>query len=219
MKLIVIFPGWGTTESLYQKIDLQGYEVLVVDSFDEEDLVQEIRRENPTEINFLGWSLGSILAFKYLKSFEVNKLILLAPTLYFLEDQPKIVVKKMIRDLKRNQFKMLVNFSRLNFYNKNSYQDYLVEYKNELQKLDQDYLEDGLKFLLEEDLREMDVVKGITPLIVIGKEDQIINNTSSKQVLDYFKDYSVHTLEGVGHNLLYEAEDRINNLIRGYLND
>ena len=219
MKLMVVFPGWGTSRSLYQELKLVGYELFIVDFFDKKSLMQEIASLNPTEINFLGWSLGTIMALKYLNGFKVNKLILLAPTLYFLENQPSTVIKKMIRDLARNKLRTLVNFSRLNFYDKGLYQDYLTQYKGEIKELSSNYLEEGLEFLLEEDLRDISIIEDIRPLVIMGKEDQIITNSSSKQVLDCFIYYDFYMLEGVGHNILYEAEVEVNNLIREYLND
>jgi|GEM_PF-1577124 len=219
MKLMVVFPGWGTSRSLYQELKLVDYELFIVDFFDKKSLMQEIASLNPTEINFLGWSLGTIMALKYLNGFKVNKLILLAPTLYFLENQPSTVIKKMIRDLARNKLRTLVNFSRLNFYDKGLYQDYLTQYKGEIKELSSNYLEEGLEFLLEEDLRDISIIEDIRPLVIMGKEDQIITNSSSKQVLDCFIYYDFYMLEGVGHNILYEAEVEVNNLIREYLND
>jgi len=219
MKLMVVFPGWGTSRSLYQELKLVDYELFIVDFFDKKSLMQEIASLNPTEINFLGWSLGAIMALKYLNGFKVNKLILLAPTLYFLENQPSTVIKKMIRDLARNKLRTLVNFSRLNFYDKGLYQDYLTQYKGEIKELSSNYLEEGLEFLLEEDLRDISIIEDIRPLVIMGKEDQIITNSSSKQVLDCFIYYDFYMLEGVGHNILYEAEVEVNNLIREYLND
>ncbi|PRX35581.1 pimeloyl-ACP methyl ester carboxylesterase [Orenia metallireducens] len=219
MKLMVVFPGWGTSRSLYQELKLVGYELFIVDFFDKKSLMQEIASLNPTEINFLGWSLGAIMALKYLNGFKVNKLILLAPTLYFLENQPSTVIKKMIRDLARNKLRTLVNFSRLNFYDKGLYQDYLTQYKGEIKELSSNYLKEGLEFLLEEDLRDISIIEDIRPLVIMGKEDQIITNSSSKQVLDCFIYYDFYMLEGVGHNILYEAEVEVNNLIREYLND
>jgi len=219
MKLMVVFPGWGTSRSLYQELKLEGYELFIVDFFDKKSLMQEIVSLNATEINFLGWSLGAIMALKYLNEFKVNKLILLAPTLYFLENQPRILVKKMIRDIKRDKLKTLINFNKLNFYNKNSYQEYLREYGEKLNKLDSNYLELGLKYFLEEDLRDISIIEDIRPLVIMGKGDQIITNSSSKQVLDCFKGYELYMLDRVGHNMLYEAEVEVNNLIREYLND
>jgi pimeloyl-ACP methyl ester carboxylesterase len=219
MKLMVVFPGWGTSRSLYQELKLVGYELFIVDFFDKKSLMQEIASLNPTEINFLGWSLGAIMALKYLNGFKVNKLILLAPTLYFLENQPSTVIKKMIRDLARNKLRTLVDFSRLNFYDKGLYQDYLTQYKGEIKELSSNYLKEGLEFLLEEDLRDISIIEDIRPLVIMGKEDQIITNSSSKQVLDCFIYYDFYMLEGVGHNILYEAEVEVNNLIREYLND
>jgi pimeloyl-ACP methyl ester carboxylesterase len=219
MKLMVLFPGWGTSRSLYEGLKLEGYELLIVDSFDKESLVQEIVRRNPSEINFLGWSMGTMMALRYLNDFRVNKLILLAPTLYFLKNQPKIVVKKMIRDIERNKLRTLINFSRLNFYNKSFYEDYLEKYRKELKELDSNYLKEGLRLLLEEDLRDMNIIEGVRPLVVVTKEDEIITNSSSKQVLEFFKDYDFYILEGVGHNMIYEAEKEVNELIRRYLVD
>ncbi|OCL25512.1 hypothetical protein U472_14315 [Orenia metallireducens] len=219
MKLMVLFPGWGTSRSLYEGLKLEGYELLIVDSFNKESLVQEIVRRNPSEINFLGWSMGTMMALRYLNDFRVNKLILLAPTLYFLKNQPKIVVKKMIRDIERNKLRTLINFSRLNFYNKSFYEDYLEKYRKELKELDSNYLKEGLRLLLEEDLRDMNIIEGVRPLVVVTKEDEIITNSSSKQVLEFFKDYDFYILEGVGHNMIYEAEEEVNELIRRYLVD
>ena len=136
-------------------------------------------------------------ALKFLKYFIVDKLILLAPTLNFLENQPEIIVKKMKRNLKANKLETLEDFTKLNFHQKNSYQNYIQQY--------------------QENLSDSNIKQELTPLIITGEEDQIIKNESSKRVLDKFETSKYYTLSGVGHNLIYEAENRVNQLIKDYL--
>ncbi|GAB6099353.1 alpha/beta hydrolase [Halanaerocella petrolearia] len=219
MKLVVLFPGWGTPKDLYKKIDFIEYKTLFVDFFDLDRLKQEINKRNPKKVVFVGWSLGAMMALKYFKSFNVDKLILLAPTLNFLDNQPRIIVEKMMRNLKRNKLKTLLNFSRLNFYDVSNFRTYIEDYKEQLTELDIDYLETGLNFLLKEDLNDIEETETITPLMIISNSDQIIKNSSSKQILNKFNNYYFYELEEVGHNLIYETPDRVNKLIRGYLYD
>ncbi len=152
IKLAIIFPGWGSSRSLYQKLDLGDAEFLIVDYFNKSKLIEELNRRQATEIIFMGWSMGAILALKYLSSFKVDKLILLAPTLNFLDNQPEAIVKRIIKSLKRDKLDTLCKFSRMNFYNNDSFYSYQEEYREEIEALDLEYLTEGLYFLLTEDL-------------------------------------------------------------------
>jgi pimeloyl-ACP methyl ester carboxylesterase len=219
MGLIVLFPGWGTTKELYKSLEFEGYELLFIDHFDLNKVIKEIEGRKNGEVVFIGWSLGAMLALKYLKYFKVDKLVLLSPTLNFLENQPKIVVKKMFRDLNRDKLQTLLDFSRLNFYDQTKFKEYSTEYKDKLDQLNLEYLKKGLKFLLTEDLTMIGQVKGLSPLIITATEDQIIKPSKSKKVLDKFKNYHVYKLEKRGHNLIYESNKEVIEIIRGYLSD
>ncbi|WP_027338852.1 alpha/beta fold hydrolase [Halonatronum saccharophilum] len=219
MGLVVLFPGWGTSKKLYKNLDFGEHQILFVDYFDLNRLKEEVKELSEGELIFFGWSLGAMLALKHLKDFEVDKLILISPTLNFLENQPKVVVKKMLRDLRRDKLGLLTNFSRLNFYKNKYFKDYLEKNQGALESLDLDYLEQGLNFLLEEDLRNLKVNDTLNPLIIIGEKDRIMKNLSSRRVLEKFSNYYFYDLEVIGHNLIYEGKKEVNRLIRGYLDD
>ncbi|MGM0472361.1 MAG: alpha/beta fold hydrolase [Bacillota bacterium] len=219
MRLVLLFPGWGTAPELYNKLDLEESEVLTVYLFNQQEILREVNQREPTEIILFGWSLGTLMALEYLSILDVDRLILLAPTLYFLENQPRAIVRRMLKNLRRDKLGALIEFSQLNFYREFILEDYLTEYQSKLEQLDVDYLEEGLKRLIVTDLRELEQIRDIEPLIITASEDEIITNQSSKRVVEKFESVTYHQLEQCGHNLIYEANEEVNRLIRGYLDD
>ena len=217
MKVLVVFPGWGTPKKLYQKLDLAVDQKKVITDFNLIDLKEKLANYKQEQLIFCGWSLGAMRALKCLEYISVDKLILLAPTLNFLENQPEIIVKKMKRNLKANKLETLKDFTKLNFHQKNSYQNYIQQYQKYLKRLDSEKLKRGLDFLLTKDMTDLHIEQELTPLIITGEEDQIIKNKSSKRVVDKFESSKYYTLSGVGHNLIYEAEERVNQIIKNYL--
>ena len=217
MKIAVIFPGWGTPKRLYQKLDFKVDKLLIVDDLDLTTIQQKIASYNSSKISFCGWSLGAMRALNAVKYFEVDNLVLLAPTLNFLENQPEIVVKKMKRNLTRNKLKTLLQFTQLNFYSSSNYQQYIKEYREELQDLNLNYLKEGLDYLLNTDLRELKEKVDNKALVIVGEEDEIISNKSSKKILTKFEESSYFSLPNVGHNLIYEAEEEVNYIIENNL--
>lgn len=217
MREVFIFPGWGTPKRLYEKLAIPDGRTEIITELDLKDNLERITMRREKEVVFLGWSLGAMRALEYLKFFTVDRLILLAPTLYFLDDQAEVIVKKMKRNLAQNKLQTLINFTRLNFSNLDKCRDYLQEYKADLTELDENYLSQGLNFLLKKDLRNFTKIKDIKPLIIVGKEDKVIENSSARKVLASFEGGEYFSFSGVGHNLIYEAEERVNNLIKYYL--
>jgi hypothetical protein len=214
VKLAVVFPGWGTPKSLYAKLELTADKRLVITDFNLKHLQEKIADYNPDQLIFIGWSLGTIRAVQYLENFSVDELILLAPTLYFLENQPEVIMKKMKRDIKIDKLDTLIKFTKENFYNSAKCKDYLQKYKKELSNLKEDNLVAGLDYLLEKDLTDLTVEQSIELLIIVGDRDQVIKNSSFKRVLAKFNVGDYISLANAGHNLIYEQTDKINRLIK-----
>ncbi|BDU50266.1 hypothetical protein [Haliovirga abyssi] len=226
-ELNIIFPGWGSVKEFYlDNLKLKG-KIIVIQDYDLEKIWKNL--ENTIKsydiINIIGWSLGSLIALKLLLGKEekeeekkeikkdiknkINRLILFAPTLKFTETTPKVIVKRMKKNLLRNKEKTLKEFIKLNFYSENNFLEYWEKYKERIINLDTEYLLEGLDILENWDLNYIGINYEILLTIFLGIEDSIIINNNSNKVIEKFKKVKVHKLSNCGHNIIFEKKDEI----------
>lgn len=224
MNIMVIFPGWASTKKLYENLKINVDEFLYADTFDlmkVESRLKSIGYETGRDKIFvLSWSMGTLQAQKFISQNWVDKLILVSPTSEFCMTISPVAVRKMIRDLKRNREQCLREFLSLNFYKQNNFENYINNYFDEINELNQGYLEDGLKFLLNEKIEEYQSLNSsLIPLVIIGKNDLIISSENSMNMVEKIPGEYIFGELICGHNVLYEEYDEVIRLIRGYLND
>jgi len=137
-KSFLIFPGWGTFEKMYDEYNVAGYEKIYIDTLDLDYIESILAKSKKTII--LAWSMGTLLASKFIEKYDVEKAIFVAPTLNFTDSIHKIVVKKMIKDLKNNPNRTLKEFYKINFFKVRNYINFLKEYKEEISALEKSKL-------------------------------------------------------------------------------
>ncbi len=215
-KLAVVFPGWASTNQLYVDFIPKDYDVEFADSF--EIGKSEIDFNKYEYIIFFSWSMGTIQSLKWRQSIMPKKHILISPTLNFTKRNSVKIVQKMIIDLDKNKEKTLKFFIKLNFYDNVKFRSYWGKYKNEIQKLDVLYLKNGLQFLLDENISNLEF-QGENYLILNSKNDKIISIEDAKDVAKKIKMSKMITFENCGHNILYEQKKIALEIIGDYLND
>jgi pimeloyl-ACP methyl ester carboxylesterase len=168
----------------------------------------------------LSWSMGTLLAQNFVARNWVDKLILACTTSDFCATTKPALVKRMIKNLKKDKEKCLKEFLSLNFKNSSSYENYIEDYFEYIFNLDDKYLIQGLEFLLSEKLLEYKSLnRDLKPLVLIAENDSIIvKENSMNMIAKLGGDYIMEEFSS-GHNIFYEAHNDVVRVIRGYLND
>lgn len=216
MKIALIFPGWGVPRKIYDLLDTGDYEKIFIEPGNEK-LAVEISEQNDCETIIIAWSMGTLSAMKIINDINANKIVLMSPTLKFTNSQPEIVVRKMIRDIKKDKHQVLKMFSEMNFYSKENFEKYYSEYGAYFET-DEVKLEDGLKYLLTTDNQDILILSEKEPLILTAEYDNIIKPFDSENAALKFKKSEQVKLK-CGHNMIYEKNDEVNKLLRGYIYD
>ena len=136
----------------------------------------------------VAWSMGAILTLEYLTEFlnkdnNLKGLVIVSGTARFTEDGgyagiPKVLVKRMMKNLKLDSNKTLSQFYRLAFTDneiKAGYLDKLKAFQNRWKGFDRTFLHSGLEYLLNVDLRlQLSSVNIDIPILLVhGRYDEI----------------------------------------------
>ncbi|WP_320046591.1 hypothetical protein [uncultured Ilyobacter sp.] len=208
-KAIVVFKGWGSTNSFYRDF-LEGLDAEIIFS---EDLYQR-NLDDFQEVIAFGWSMGTLDCIRFLRDKKIEKSILIAPTLDFTKTTRALIIKKMIKRLKVEKDGCLRDFIELNFSSSSKFEDYLGEYFEDILKIPDEDLVNGLNKLIEDEVvREKSYQN---PLIILGTKDRVIPEENSKDVIEDFPNAVVYSING-GHNLIYEEREKVYLYIKRYL--
>ncbi len=119
--------GWGFSKEIWkhaglskaQHIELPGHGSSKYTQTDILSLSEEIAKTVPKKSTVIGWSVGATLACLIATRTQVENLILISPTLKFLNlSQPETAIKKFLRDLKRDFRDTVLWFRKLCFNEK-----------------------------------------------------------------------------------------------------
>lgn len=219
MKTALIFKGWASCDTLYDMLDLNEYRKIFIDCENITKLSDLDGKLENDEIIVVGWSLGAMLILQNIEKISAEKIVLISPTLNFLENQPVVVVKKMIKDLRRDKKMVLANFTKLNFYDEEKYAKYINEFSVDIENLNFESLEKGLFYLLEQKIEFVKKINSKNVLIITAEQDKIILPDNSKKVGKYFENVETINIEKCGHNIIYEKTDELNSVLRRFIND
>ncbi len=209
-KALVVFKGWGSTDAIYTKFS----EVFNADIIFSEDLhLQKLNQFD--KIMVLGWSMGTLDCIRFIRENNIEKSVLIAPTLNFTKTTRPLIIKKMIKRLKIERAGCLKDFIELNFSDVLKFEEYLGEYFEDILRTHDDELIAGLTKLMED--RVENVKCNLSPLILLGTEDRVILQENSRDVVESFPNAVVQMIDG-GHNLIYESWDQIEEAVKKYLN-
>ncbi|NLK62300.1 MAG: alpha/beta hydrolase [Fusobacteria bacterium] len=212
-KTLLIFMGWCSTTSLYRSFIYSDYNVIFIDI----DNYKNIVISENTEINIISWSMGTIMAMEFIMKYRVNKAVFISPTLNFTLTTPKVIIKKMIKNLKYDKIKTIIDFIKFNFYNDNIGETYISKYFNDIKILSDNTLEKGLIYLRDSDISDIVLSQVINPLIIISEDDKIISIDNSEKFISKFDNPQVIRLKYTGHNIIFEGNitHYINRYIKG----
>lgn len=198
----LLFPGWASFENFYQN------------ELTKEFIYDDFFYDNKSEVNVIAWSMGTLKALEYIKNHKVNKLILMAPTSNFTKTTDKELINSMIEGIKTDKIKTLNNFYRLNFSKNSDYLDFISEYENEINNLNETHLIKGLEFLRDTNISKYNFENINELYIITGKRDKVINEDNSKEFFSFGK----HITYNLGHNFIYRNKV-LYELVRSILSD
>ena len=208
-KAIVVFKGWGSSESFYRDF-LEGLDAEIIFS----DELYKKKLDNYQEVIAFGWSMGTLDCIRFIRDKKIEKSVLIAPTLDFTKTTRALIIKKMIKRLKVERAGCLRDFIELNFSSSLKFEDYLGKYFEDILKIPDEDLIKGLNKLIEDKVeREKSY---LNPLIILGTEDRVIPEENSKDVTEDFPNAVVYSING-GHNLIYEKKEKLYLYIKRYL--
>ncbi|MGM0508156.1 MAG: alpha/beta fold hydrolase [Fusobacteriota bacterium] len=233
-KAIVIFPGWGTPFSFYEDFfisklnsDKKAYKIIYIDLNKKNVFTRDFKitlkkkLKQYNDITFFAWSLGAMIALMWQDEFQreilISQNIYLSPTLNFTKTTSPIILKKMIRDLQRDKNKVLENFMKMNFSAKKNYINFMEKYKKDIYNLNKNSLKKGLDILSTSKLYISKIKT--RSLILTGNKDKIIPRKNTDIFLNKFENYKYKYYNKCGHNILYEKNEEVLDLIRSFLND
>ncbi|WP_321328597.1 hypothetical protein [uncultured Ilyobacter sp.] len=208
-KAIVVFKGWGSSESFYGEF-LEGLDAEIIFS----DELYKKNLDDYQEVIAFGWSMGTLDCIRFIRDKKIEKSVLIAPTLDFTKTTRALIIKKMIKRLKVERAGCLRDFIELNFSSSLKFEGYLGKYFEDILKIPDEDLIKGLNKLIEDKVeREKSY---LNPLIILGTEDRVIPEENSKDVTEDFPNAVVYSING-GHNLIYEEKEKLYLYIKRYL--
>lgn len=221
-----IIHGWGTDSRVWPEwLKNNGY--CYNKTFPQfEDLEQEFLHYVSVmqkKIIVLGWSLGSMSALElaHKHSDKIAGLILVAPTAKFVSNDdyqaglPNGVVKNLQRKLNRNKEETQKNFYGLMFSeNEIVFKDkFIKNIAPFFYDLDLESLQQGLRYLQEQDLRLLLNDIKVPTTIISGNEDQICLPQAAEFLQSKLIKAKLFRIEGAGHIPFLTREEYFKNIL------
>lgn len=185
------------------------------------------------DIVLIGWSLGGKVFLKYLADNgddeRIKGLVLMNSSYRFTrsDDFPfgtsPSLVKTIIKDLQKDEESTLKRFYRLNFTEKelklNSVKEFLNYYESSEYNFHSESILNGLKILLNLDLKtEAQKIKTPT-LIITTDKDRVCSHKASEDLNKIIKDSTLVTLNNLGHAPFVSDTIRINTVINNFISE
>lgn len=181
------------------------------------------------EITGIGWSLGAqVLLFAALENkIKFNRLILIGTTPCFVKRddfqsaQPMPIVKKMIKDIKKNPRETVNRFYQLNFTEEElkteNAKEFIDRYTNNETIFDYNEIATGLEALSKADLRNHPGALDIPVLIIHGKMDSVCPVGAAHYLAKKIKGAELIIFEKSGHAPFITEPEKFNKLMIDFL--
>ena len=225
MSRLLLLPGWGMENAVWEPILEDLSQEIQLDSFDwrgvkslaefSSRVVTYLNHQQPKSLILLGWSLGSLVALDIARQYPsiVSKIILVGGTSRFTALGREYeagwharIVERMKRQLARDPDKTLKAFYTSMFSRKELEQGYDHRFLTDIQTyFEGDDLESlilGLDYLLQVDYRNALTVQA--PILLIhGEEDEICPLGAARYISEQAKSAVLRTIPGAGHIPFY----------------
>ena len=178
----------------------------------------------------VAWSMGAILMLEFLGELS-NKLkgaVLVSATARFTQDEdyvgiPRVLVKRMMKNLKLDSNKTLSQFYRLAFTDeeiKAGYLDELTALQSKWKSFDRSFLYSGLEYLLNVDLRsQLPALNIDIPVVLVhGIHDEICPVFGCEFLEKNLNAMSISTAKiNAGHIPFFTKSNEFNDILHEFL--
>lgn len=216
-KKLVVFPGWGSESGFYE--ETFGKEVLIIKTFDTDEIVAELKKYKEDSFVFLAWSMGTIKLIEILNIYLEAKAIFISPTLNFKKQSSEKLIKNMIEGIAEKKEFTLKRFIKRNFSANYSYKLYCEKYFESIKKIKKEELLKGLDFLEKTSIENIKLKNVQEHLIIIAGKDKIISEISSIEFSEKIDNKEIIKFENSGHNIIFEKKDEVLKIVRSFMND
>ncbi|MCF6322990.1 MAG: pimeloyl-ACP methyl ester esterase BioH [Gammaproteobacteria bacterium] len=242
---IALLHGWGFNAAIWQEtahtlannaqvncIDLpgHGHSPMPADDYNIETLADQIAETLPKQGNFIGWSLGGMVAMQIALRHpqKIKKLILVASIARFVHDDDwrhaisTKILQGFSESLNNNTQQTLQRFIALQIMGSDEsrvIRRRLRELMNSNETPHPAALQGGLKILREVDLR--DQLSKITQptLMIFGKRDTLSRPKAARQMLPLLPDARLEIIDGAGHAPFLSHNEHVTNLIKQFIKE
>lgn len=205
MKKIVVFPGWGYPADFYNFLEEIFEEVEILSGY------KRVEKEITADC-IIGWSMGAINFFLNFEKVNAKKIILISPTFNFMKSVKAAYIRAMIRKIKSEKEELLKEFYSINFYDKKIYEEFLKEYLNKGCLIENDELENGLRFLMNSEVTKKIEIKSEV-IVLCGEKDLLIPYKNSLEASEQLNAEFI-LFKDTGHNIISERREELIELLR-----
>jgi pimeloyl-[acyl-carrier protein] methyl ester esterase len=187
-------------------------------------MINHVLEQAPPHANYLGWSLGGLIAIAIAIHFpkRVQKLMTMGSSPYFLEapdwpGMPEHALQTFTQEIQQNHFLGLRRFLLTHLKDLNSLREIRRISNNMLQFTPQPQtLENGLELLKSTDLRKQ--LKNIQcpQLYCFGENDSLVLATVAKELEKLSPEATTHLFLNAGHVAFLSHNNEFSTTIRNF---
>ena len=220
---IVLIHGWAMHSGIWRTFAKQlakHYQVICVDlpnhgrsnklsEFTLETINQQLQKQLPDRFTIIGWSLGGLVGLDFAARFPktIQGLILMGSNPCFVKNESwsgmKLdVLEKFTEDLIQDCHGTLIRFLSLQVKGLENAKALLKELKQALQECDlpnEMALQQGLKILKENDLRENLKHLQCPIQVILGSHDSLVPKNVGEQMLELNSEIKLAIIEKAAH--------------------
>ncbi|MDP6626125.1 MAG: alpha/beta fold hydrolase [Nitrospinota bacterium] len=182
------------------------------------------------EVTGIGWSLGAqvLLTLAMERKMKFNGLVLIGATPCFVKKddfpwaQPMPVVKKMIKEMKKNPHETIKRFYNLNFardeLNTGNAKKFMDQYASHNASFKFNEIITSLETISKIDLRDQLSILDVPVLIIHGEMDQVCPVGAAHFLAEKIKGAELKIFEKAGHAPFLTETTEFNKLVKGFIN-
>jgi len=187
-------------------------------------------RSSHEKVTGIGWSLGAqvLMASAIENKMKFRGLILTGATPCFVKKddfpwaQPKAIVKKIIKDMKKKPYETIKRFYKMNFtedeLKTENVKRFICKYTHNEATFKFDEITTGLGALSKADLRDQLASLDIPVLVIHGGMDQICPVGAAHYLAKKIKRAELIIFKKAGHAPFLTETAEFNKLVKGFIN-
>lgn len=222
-ELWVCFPGWATDCQIFapyipqeNRYEIDYHYFSEGDFPDINGIKKSIQNLNAENINFIGYSLGSMHALALAEFFPVKKMILFSPFKNFMEREDRkaaLFLRKKI-GLMQKQLKNSASGTINNFYTEASSPNKSLFSPHDFYNTQA--LHDGLECLKTYNIAESAKKRENQTLIFSGEDDSIVDQFQIEAIKTLLSNPEFHKKKNTGHGIVLDSIEHCSRIIGSF---